>query len=214
MLNSSKSALVTQREQPLCRNFSENAVINKWVHVIVGHAAVIIMGLSGLALLPALLLSHRLHQAFFAFFYELCQRLWEKSFSEVRRNLLARLDGMVSHSESLRARGAVRVLEVGAAYGPNLQFVRRPVEYWKVEPNTQFDALFLRNLAANPKVQLERSICGYGENMAAVPDGYFDAVLMTYILCSATDGRKLLNECKRVLAKVPPSSSRFFVGGG
>ncbi|KAL1484131.1 hypothetical protein MTO96_032753 [Rhipicephalus appendiculatus] len=59
---------------------------------------------------------------------------------------------MASHSHSLRARGAVRVLEVGAAYGPNLEFVRRPVEYWKLEPNTHFDALFLKNLAANPKL--------------------------------------------------------------
>ncbi|XP_077525048.1 thiol S-methyltransferase TMT1B-like [Amblyomma americanum] len=37
--------------------------------------------------------------------------------------------------------------------------------------------------------------------MCEVPDGHFDAVLLTYVLCSATDGRKLLQECRRVLAK-------------
>ncbi|KAH6929220.1 hypothetical protein HPB50_025014 [Hyalomma asiaticum] len=203
-MNRSKGSLVdqAQKERPFCRNFSENCVINKWLRSFLDHVLLVVMGLIGLALLPVMMCSRRLRDTYYAFCYKLCQRMWEKSFAEVRRNLLARLDGMVSHSESLRARGAVRVLEVGAAYGPNLQFVRRPVEYWKVEPNTQFDALFLRNLAANPKVHLERSICGYGENMAGVPGGCFDVVLMTYVLCSAKDCRKLLDECKRVLAKV------------
>ncbi|KAH9367754.1 hypothetical protein HPB48_013008 [Haemaphysalis longicornis] len=37
--------------------------------------------------------------------------------------------------------------------------------------------------------------------MSDVPDGYFDCVVLTYVLCSALDGRKLLGECRRVLAK-------------
>ncbi|KAH9361980.1 hypothetical protein HPB48_014919 [Haemaphysalis longicornis] len=52
------------------------------------------------------------------------------------------------------------------------------------------------------QVELVRSICGYGEDMAELPDGHFDAVILTYVLCSAIDGRKLLSECKRVLTKV------------
>lgn len=200
MINN-KAALLGQERQPFCDKFSSAHVVNKWVYAFLGHALLIVGGLSGLVLLPALLLSPRLQETFFAFFYKLCQRLWERSFANVRRILLARIDDMVSHSQPLRARSTIRVLEVGAAYGPNLQFVRRPVEYWKLEPNTQFDALFLKNVAANPKVQLERAICGYGEDMSVLPDGYFDVVLMTYVLCSAKNGRNVLDECKRVLAK-------------
>ncbi|KAL1470037.1 hypothetical protein MTO96_040710 [Rhipicephalus appendiculatus] len=37
--------------------------------------------------------------------------------------------------------------------------------------------------------------------MSMLPDGYFDTVLITYVLCSAQNGPKLLAECKRVLAK-------------
>ncbi|KAH7948472.1 hypothetical protein HPB52_022982 [Rhipicephalus sanguineus] len=54
----------------------------------------------------------------------------------------------------------------------------------------------------NLMVQLERAICGYGEDMSVLPDGYFDVVLMTYVLCSAKNGRNVLDECKRVLAKL------------
>lgn len=200
-MSGSECAQLVQQRQSLCRDFSTTYAINKWVYAFLGHIFIIVGGLVGLALLPALLVSNHLHQAFFASIYRMCQWIWGKSFAEVRRNLLVRLDDLVSHSESLKARGSVRVLEVGPAFGPNLEFMRRPVEYWKVEPNTQFDEAFRKNLEANPKVQLKRSICGYGENMDVLPNGYFDAVLLTYVLCSAQDGRKLLDECKRVLAK-------------
>ncbi|XP_075551138.1 thiol S-methyltransferase TMT1B-like [Dermacentor variabilis] len=200
-MNGNKDVQSAKQRQYLCPGLAVKYAIEKWLYAFLGHAFIIVGGLVGFALLPALLVSHHLHQAFFAFIYRMGQRIWGNSFAEVRRTLLKQLDSLVSHSESLKARSAVRVLEVGAAFGPNLEFVSRPVEYWKMEPNTQFDAAFQNNLEANPKVQLERSICGYGENMDMLPDGHFDAVLLTYVLCSAQDGRKLLDECKRVLRK-------------
>ncbi|XP_077523715.1 thiol S-methyltransferase TMT1B-like isoform X2 [Amblyomma americanum] len=145
--------------------------------------------------------NHKFQEAFFATIYTLGERAWGRSLKPVRKTLLSRIDALVSHNSALRSRGAVRVLEVGAAYGPNLEFVKRPVEYWKVEPNTKFDAAFKKNLAGNPKVKLERSICGYGEDMSMLPDGHFDVVLLTYVLCSAKNSQKLVQECKRVLAK-------------
>ncbi|XP_050026973.1 thiol S-methyltransferase TMT1B-like isoform X1 [Dermacentor andersoni] len=200
-MNGKKGVQLAKQRQHLCPGIAVKYAIDKWLYAFLGHAFIIVGGLVGLLLLPALLVSHHLHQAFFASIYRMGQWIWGNSFAEVRRTLLTQLDGLVSHSESLKARGAVRVLEVGAAFGPNLEFMCRPVEYWKMEPNTQFDAAFQNNLQANPKVQLERSICGYGENMDMIPDGFFDAVLMTYVLCSAQDCRKLLDECKRVLRK-------------
>ncbi|XP_077523694.1 thiol S-methyltransferase TMT1B-like [Amblyomma americanum] len=175
--------------------------MHKWVYVFLSHVFMALSALTSLAVLPALLASHKFQEAFFATIYTLGQRVWDRSFKAVRQTLLSRLDALVSHNSALRSRGAVRVLEVGAAYGANLEFVKRPVEYWKLEPNTKFDAAFQKNLAANPKVKLERAICGYGEDMNMLPDGHFDIVLLTYVLCSANDSQKLVKECKRVLVK-------------
>ncbi|KAH7948429.1 hypothetical protein HPB52_022693 [Rhipicephalus sanguineus] len=121
--------------------------------------------------------------------------------SVLRRMVMSHLDGISSHEPSLKARGALRVLEVGAAYGPNLEFFQRPIEYWVVEPNRSFEDSFMRNLKKNSKVELKRLIVGHGEDMGMLPDGHFDAVLLLFVLCSAKDGSKLLSECKRVLKK-------------
>lgn len=172
-----------------------------WVRPLLGYGLLVTGGVSGLLLLPLMLVSRRLREAHFVFFYEMCQLLWEEDFAAVRHALMLELDGLVSHDASLKKRYSLRVLEVGAAYGPNLPFVRRAIQYWKVEPNAHFDADFQRSLKENPNVDLVRSICGYGEDMAELPGGHFDAVILTYVLCSAMDGRKLLSECKRVLTK-------------
>ncbi|XP_077486150.1 thiol S-methyltransferase TMT1A-like [Amblyomma americanum] len=37
--------------------------------------------------------------------------------------------------------------------------------------------------------------------MAQLATGHFDAVMFTYLLCSAKDGRRVLEEAKRVLCK-------------
>lgn len=173
-----------------------------WVRsYLLGYVILVTGGLSGLLLLPLMLLSRRFREAHFAFFYSAVQRLWKEDFDAVRRALMLQLDDLVSHDASLRDKCSLRVLEVGAAYGGNLPFVRRDVQYWKVEPNARFDAAFERSLKENPHVELVRSICGYGEDMAELPDGHFDAVILTYVLCSAADGRKMLSECRRVLTK-------------
>ncbi|KAL3259441.1 hypothetical protein MRX96_002084 [Rhipicephalus microplus] len=119
----------------------------------------------------------------------------------VRRVVMTGLDDLVSQDSALRERGAVRVLEVGAAYGPNLPYVRRNVEYWRLEPNVSFDEGFQKNLDANNKVELVRTLRGHGEDMHMLPDGHFDAVVITYVLCTAIDGKKIISECKRVLRK-------------
>lgn len=174
----------------------------KWLRTyLLGYFVLVTGGVSGLLLLPLMLLSRRLREAHFAFFFEMCMRLWKEYFDAVRRALMLQLDDLVSHDASLRDECSLRVLEVGAAYGPNLPFVRRAVQYWRVEPNARFDAAFGKSVKENPNVELVRSICGYGEDMSELPDAHFDAVILTYVLCSASDGRKMLSECRRVLTK-------------
>ncbi|KAH9382053.1 hypothetical protein HPB48_008526 [Haemaphysalis longicornis] len=52
------------------------------------------------------------------------------------------------------------------------------------------------------QVQMKGHVCGCGEDMKELPDDHFDAVIMTFVLCSARNGPKVLEEIKRVLVKV------------
>ncbi|KAL3257978.1 hypothetical protein MRX96_016746 [Rhipicephalus microplus] len=150
----------------------------KWSRLLRNYALLGLVGILGILLLPLLIVSHRFQESFFAFVYVILQR----------------------HMND-EAHGSVRVLEVGAAYGPNLEFVERPIEYSVVEPNRSFKDSFMENIKKNSKVELKWLIFGHGENMSMLPDGHFDAVVLFYVLCSAKDGSKLLSECKRVLKK-------------
>ncbi|CAN7950081.1 unnamed protein product, partial [Ixodes hexagonus] len=123
-------------------------------------------------------------------------------FDKARRLTVSQLNGLLSHDASLREQGALRVLEIGAGLGHNLDFMERKVRYWNVDPNPEFGADLWKRLERNPNVTMERNIQAYAEDMRVVPDDHFDAVLMTYVLCSAVDGEKVLAECKRVLVKV------------
>ncbi|XP_050027006.1 thiol S-methyltransferase TMT1B-like [Dermacentor andersoni] len=175
--------------------------LQRWTHFVLNYALLAAVGVGGMFLLPALMASHRFSEVSFAFIYTLIQRFMKNDMAVVRRGVVSLLDDMVSHDVCLKARGAVRLLEVGAAYGPNLEFIGRSVEYWTLEPNGNFEAALQRNLKENPKVEMKRVIHGYGEDMGMLPDEHFDAVLITFVLCTAKDGSKLLSECKRVLAK-------------
>ncbi|XP_075551108.1 thiol S-methyltransferase TMT1A-like [Dermacentor variabilis] len=176
-------------------------VVFAWIRIFLGHAYLFGMGAFGVLILPVLVLSQGAREMFFAFVYMLIQRLWYNDYGSVRRVVMTGLDDLESHDSALRERHVVRVLEVGAAYGPNLPYVRRSVEYWRLEPNVSFDEGFQQNLDANKKVELVRTIRGHGEDMNMLPDGHFDAVVITYVLCTAIDGKKIISECRRVLRK-------------
>lgn len=189
----------SHQEKTLTLSTAESISLFDWMRIFLGHVCFCLIGLSGILIFPALALSLRVREIFFAFIYLVMQRLWYDDYGSVRRVVMTGLDNIVSQDASLRAQGAVRVLEVGAAYGPNMPYIHRKCEYWRLEPNVSFDPEFQKNLAANKKVQLVRTIRGYGENMHMLQDGHFDAVILTYVLCTAKDGEKLLSEIKRVL---------------
>ncbi|EEC16388.1 conserved hypothetical protein [Ixodes scapularis] len=130
--------------------------------------------------------------------------LMNAQLTRVRRPTVGQLSELLSRDATLRKQGALRVLEIGAGSGANLEHVKRKVQYWTLDPNPAFGAALRAQLKRNPNVTMERWIQGCAEDMWDVPDGHFDVVLMTYVLCSATDPMRVLAECKRVLAKVPP----------
>ncbi|XP_075550424.1 thiol S-methyltransferase TMT1A-like [Dermacentor variabilis] len=176
-------------------------VERKWSRLLLNYALHTTIGICGIALMPLLIVSHRFQENFFAFIYVIIQRFMNDEVAMIRRAIMSHLDDMSPQEPSLSPRGSLRVLEVGAAYGPNLEFIQRPVEYWTLEPNGCFEDSFMRNLQRNSNVEMKRLITGYGEDMHMLPDGYFDAVVLCFVLCSARDGSKLLGECKRVLKK-------------
>lgn len=176
-------------------------VEQKWSRLILNYALHIIIGIAGILIMPLLIVSHRFQENFFAFIYVIMQRFMNEEVATIRQAVLSHLNEMSPQKRSSSVRDSLRVLEVGAAYGPNLEFIQRPVEYWTVEPNRSFEDSFMRNLQRNSNVEMKQLITGHGEDMHMLPDGYFDAVVLFFVLCSAKDGSKLLGECKRVLKK-------------
>lgn len=156
---------------------------------------------AGLSLLPLLLVSLRARQWFFVRIMAMAGRLWRDVFEGARREAIAALDEAESSDPELRADGAIRVLEIGAGSGANFAFLRRKVKYWNVDPNTEFQNFFLETVKKYPKVEMERWVVGYGEDMRDVPDNHFDAVIVTHLLCSVHSAEKVLQECRRVLVK-------------
>ncbi|KAK8780459.1 thiol S-methyltransferase TMT1B-like [Amblyomma americanum] len=155
----------------------------------------------GFLLLPILIPCSRARQWLFVRVLVLAGWLWRDSFEGARRDMMTALDDIESRDPQLRADGAVRVLEVGAGYGANFAMMRRKVKYWNVDPNTEFQSAFLDTLKKYPKVEMERWVPGYGEDMHQVPDDHFDVVLVTHLLCSVNCAEKVLQECRRVLVK-------------
>ncbi|XP_049528063.1 putative methyltransferase-like protein 7A [Dermacentor silvarum] len=176
-------------------------VRRKWSRLLLQYALLAIIGISGILLMPLLIMSHRFQEKFFAFIYVIVQRFLNEEVTVIRQAVMSQLNEMSPQEPSSSVRGPLRVLEVGAAYGPNLEFIQRPVEYWTVEPNRSFEDSFMGNVERNSNVEMKQLITGHGEDMCMLPDGYFDAVVLVFVLCSAKDGSKLLSECKRVLKK-------------
>ncbi|CAN8017887.1 unnamed protein product [Ixodes persulcatus] len=119
----------------------------------------------------------------------------------VRRQALSQLNDLVSHDDTLKKEGSIRVLEIGAGSGDNFEHMKRKVKYWNLDPNAEFGERFRKNLKKNPNVEMERWIHANAEDMRGVPDGHFDVVLFSYVLCSVSEVGKVLAECKRVLSK-------------
>ncbi|CAN7982897.1 unnamed protein product, partial [Ixodes pacificus] len=157
----------------------------------------------GLMFLVPLKLSRKFRQAFCAHLVlPALLHLSRDRLDEIRRRVVSQLNDLQSHDDELKEEGAIRVLEIGTAFGANFEHITRKVRYTNMEPSREFDEAFLSNLGKNPKVKLERWIRGWAEDMPDIPDNSVDVVLVTYLLCTVTDVQRTLAECKRVLVKV------------
>lgn len=155
----------------------------------------------GVVFLLPLLASRKVRENYFVFFYQFADTLWADALTKVRSTALGALNGIESHDPELRKLGALRLLEVGAGTGANFKHINRPLKYTNVDPNKEFGSIFQKELKKNPKIEMERWVQAYGEDMTELENEQFDVVLLSYLLCSVTDPLKVLKEARRVLVK-------------
>jgi SAM-dependent methyltransferase len=128
----------------------------------------------------------------FARVYARTSHLMDAEIGDHRRRLLAGLAG--------------RVLEVGAGNGLNFPHYPATVtEVLAVEPEPYLRRLALA-VARQAPVPI-RVVAGTAEALPA-PDGAFDAVVASLVLCTVADPDRTLAEARRVLR--PGGSLRFY----
>lgn len=118
-----------------------------------------------------------------------------------KRELFADMAQIVSHDPTLRARGVIRIVEIGVGTGTNLAYYPQGSRLISVEPNPYFESIFRANEAAFPNVEVERFVLGQAEDMTSIPSDSVDCVVSTLVLCSVEDMALAIREIKRILVR-------------
>lgn len=153
----------------------------------------------------SLILRHQRKEAqrrFFAWIYS-------KYFAEhnaailapFKRRLFSDMREIVSEDPTLRARGAIRIVEIGVGTGTNLAYYPTGSKVISVEPNPYFENIFRENRCAFPNVEIERFVLGCAEDMSSIPSDSVDCVVSTLVLCSVEDMASVIREIKRILVR-------------
>ncbi|XP_076369610.1 thiol S-methyltransferase TMT1B-like isoform X3 [Tachypleus tridentatus] len=129
--------------------------------------------------------------------------------SEMNRTSLAIVISLSYGSEDLRKEETIRILEIGAAHGCNLEFYPNNSRFIGVDPNPHFSFYFHKahNLKKNRHVVVEQLLCCGAEDMKDIPDNSVDTVTSTYVMCSVTSIQETLKEILRVLT---PGGKYYF----
>lgn len=187
---------VRRLSEPSAENASMMAQI---INILVGYVFVPV-GTFMAFLLLMLKRSRKFQEVFSAcVFFPLVSPFFKSAFEGIRREVMRNLDDVVSCDPVLRESNAIRVLEVGVGTGRNFEYINRNVKFLAVDPNSAFKDRFLENQANYSHIELEEWVLTRGEDMKQLPDNFVDAVIITHVLCSVVDARKVLSECRRVL---------------
>lgn len=199
---------VRRLSEPSAENASMMAQI---INILVGYVFVPV-GTFMAFLLLMLKRSRKFQEVFSAcVFFPLVSPFFKSAFEGIRREVMRNLDDVVSCDPVLRESNAIRVLEVGVGTGRNFEYINRNVKFLAVDPNSAFKDRFLENQANYSHIELEEWVLTRGEDMKQLPDNFVDAVIITHVLCSVVDARKVLSECRRVLTPVSSTISFCFL---
>lgn len=125
----------------------------------------------------------------FAAFYDRLSRVSEQRFlGDYRRRLLDGIDG--------------DVLDVGAGTGANLPYLDDAASVVASEPDRAMRSRLTARARSRPRVETSDAAA----ESLPFPDGRFDAVVCTLVLCSVHDSDRALAEVRRVLK---PTGSLF-----
>ena len=96
----------------------------------------------------------------------------------------------------------LKVLEIGIASGPNLQFYPENSYLTALDIDAKFESHLKQNVKKYSQVVCEKTVVSAAENMKDINDCSMDLVISVYVLCSITNLKDVLKEIKRVLKPV------------
>jgi len=110
--------------------------------------------------------------------------------------------------KNMKAQGSIKILEIGVGTGTNFQWYPDGCHLTVIDPNPHFKSYYDNNRSKFPNIKTEEIIFGFGEEMDMVENNSMDAVVITLVLCSVKDVKKVLEQAKRVLV---PGGKFFFI---
>ncbi|XP_050740127.1 putative methyltransferase-like protein 7A isoform X1 [Eriocheir sinensis] len=147
-------------------------------------------------------------ERFFAAFMDHFNRSAHDQLEAVKRVNFASLRTAASHDPELRRMNALRVLEVGVGTGTNFAYYPDGTHLVAVEPNPHFKPYYDHNRHQFPNIQSEEVIVCSVEEMDMVESSSVDVVVSTFVFCSVTNTKKVLQQILRVL--VPGGRFYFY----
>ena len=97
---------------------------------------------------------------------------------------------------------------MGVGGGANFELYPENSRLTALDYNECFKQKFMKNINNFPNIEFDGYLTGCMEDMHQIEDNYFDAVLITHVLCSVMDVQKGLSEIRRVLKKVVENTIR------
>jgi len=144
------------------------------------------------------------HRSFAWFFNRYNERMDSKmlAFKEYALKDIKNMKSLFIDSDALK------ILEIGVGSGANFKWYPDGCHLTVIDPNPHFQSYYDKNKAKFPNIGSEEFIVGFGEDMDMVEDNSMDAVVITLVLCSVNDVKKVLEQAKRVLT---PGGKLFFM---
>ncbi|XP_043537726.1 methyltransferase-like protein 7A [Chiloscyllium plagiosum] len=166
----------------------------------------VLRSLVGIMVLPVTILQYigfwdPLYKRFFPYLMRRMTTTINDKMDKVKKELFGRLPDFASSS-------GLTVLEVGCGTGANFQYYPWGCKVICTDPNPNFEHMLKSSGAKNTHLKLERFVVACGENLSQVASGSVDAVVCTFVLCTAQNVDAVLKEIKRVLR---PGGAFFFI---
>uniref|UniRef100_A0A2P2I129 Methyltransferase-like protein 7A n=1 Tax=Hirondellea gigas TaxID=1518452 RepID=A0A2P2I129_9CRUS len=116
-----------------------------------------------------------------------------------KEELLGKIKNVKSKFPEHQKTNSIRILEVGVGIGTNFKFYPDGCHLVVVDPNPHWEQYYNSNRSKFPQIKSQDIIVAYGEDMYMVPDESVDVVVITKVMCSVRNIKKMLQQVRRVL---------------